>query len=74
MGMNPFFSLCCEMTFLIRDNSYGMNVMLANQAFFESMGGGAGRNIIGREDKSISRIHVYPVKTNLFLFSMMEDA
>lgn len=48
--------------------------MLANQAFFESMGGGAGRNIIGREDKYISRIHVYPVKTNLFLFSMMEDA
>lgn len=36
--------------------------MLVDQAYCESTGGGAGRSIVGREGKSISRIHVYSSK------------
>lgn len=55
--MNPFFLLRCEMTFLIRGGPV-WNVMLVEQTFCESTGGGTGRNI-GREGKFIFRIHVY---------------
>lgn len=49
------------MTFLIRSNAV-RSVKMVDQAFCENLGAGADRSVIGREGKSVSRIHVYSIK------------
>lgn len=59
---NPLMHLIsCEMSSLVRSNAV-WNATTVNKIFGEPMEGDVDRSIVGREDKSISRITSYSIK------------